>query len=225
MEEIRKIVAVVKPDAKIFVGDSLSGNDTIYQAQEFFQYTNFDGTILTKSDADSKGGSAISISYLTHKPILFLGTGQGYQDLTRFDSALFIESLFGNAANGSSNITSQQSNEFSDGKDDVNKNADYELEIKDEISKPENYQFKEISDIKSSKKNEESLIDVRNTIDSRTKTKNERGFGRFFSKRKKKQDLGSNDVQQNRREKSNGNIEPSDETIYLNDEDINELRD
>ena len=72
MEEIRKIVSVVKPDAKIFVGDSLSGNDTIYQAQEFFQYTNFDGTILTKSDADSKGGSAISISYLTHKPILFL---------------------------------------------------------------------------------------------------------------------------------------------------------
>lgn len=225
MEEIRKIVAVVKPDAKIFVGDSLSGNDTIYQAQEFFQYTNFDGTILTKSDADSKGGSAISISYLTHKPILFLGTGQGYQDLTLFDPALFIESLLGNVASDSSNITSQQSNGFSDGKDDVNKNEDYELEKKDEIYKPENYQITAINDIEPSKKNEESPIDVRNTIDSRTKPKNGRVFGRFFSKRKKKQDLGSNDVQQNRQEKLNGNIEPSDETIYLDDEDINELRD
>ena len=136
MEEIRKIVSVVKPDAKIFVGDSLSGNDTIYQAQEFFQYTNFDGTILTKSDADSKGGFAISISYLTHKPILFLGTGQGYEDLTPFDSASFIESLFGNSTENLPNLTSQPSNGLKvSTKEYKSKNAGYELEIKNEIYK------------------------------------------------------------------------------------------
>ena len=58
MDEISKIVRVVKPDMKLFVGDSLAGNDTINQAREFFQYTNFDGAILTKIDADAKGGAA-----------------------------------------------------------------------------------------------------------------------------------------------------------------------
>jgi fused signal recognition particle receptor len=93
MEEIGKIVRVVKPDMKIFVGDSLAGNDTINQAREFFQYTNFDGTILTKSDADSKGGAAVSIVHLTKKPILFLGIGQGYDDLVEFEPEKFLNSM------------------------------------------------------------------------------------------------------------------------------------
>ena len=76
MEEVSKIIRVIKPDMRIFVGDSLAGNDTVNQAREFFEYTNFDGSILTKSDADSRGGAAISITYLTHKPILYLGVGQ-----------------------------------------------------------------------------------------------------------------------------------------------------
>ena len=93
MEEVSKIIRVIKPDMKIFVGDSLTGNDTVNQAREFFQYTNYDGSILTKSDADSKGGAAISIAYLTHKPILYLGVGQGYGDLDKFDHALFLDSI------------------------------------------------------------------------------------------------------------------------------------
>ncbi len=93
MEEIGKIVRVVKPDMKIFVGDSLAGNDTINQAREFFQYTNFDGSILTKSDADSKGGAAVSIVHLTKKPILFLGIGQGYDDLVEFEPEKFLNSM------------------------------------------------------------------------------------------------------------------------------------
>jgi fused signal recognition particle receptor len=93
MEEIGKIVRVVKPDMKIFVGDSLSGNDTINQAREFFLYTDFDGTILTKSDADSKGGAAVSIVHLTKKPILFLGIGQGYDDLVEFEPEKFLNSM------------------------------------------------------------------------------------------------------------------------------------
>jgi len=94
MEEVSKIIRVVKPDMKIFVGDSLAGNDTVNQAREFFEYTNYDGSILTKSDADSKGGAAISIAYLTRKPILYLGVGQGYDDLTEFDYDAFLDSIF-----------------------------------------------------------------------------------------------------------------------------------
>jgi fused signal recognition particle receptor len=94
MEEVSKIIRVTKPDMKIFVGDSLAGNDTVNQAREFFQYTKYDGSILTKSDADSKGGAAISIAYLTHKPILYLGMGQGYGDLEEFDHDRFLDSIF-----------------------------------------------------------------------------------------------------------------------------------
>jgi fused signal recognition particle receptor len=98
MDEIGKIVRVVKPDMKLFVGDSLAGNDTINQAREFFQYTNFDGAILTKTDADVKGGAALSIVHITSKPIVYLGMGQNYDDLIPFDSEKFLESLFGNTA-------------------------------------------------------------------------------------------------------------------------------
>ena len=94
MEEVSKIIRVIKPDMKIFVGDSLAGNDTVNQAREFFEYTNYDGSILTKSDADSKGGAAISIAYLTRKPILYLGVGQGYGDLAEFDYDAFLDSIF-----------------------------------------------------------------------------------------------------------------------------------
>lgn len=95
MDEMGKIVRVVKPDVKLFVGDSLAGNDTINQAREFFQYTTFDGAILTKIDADAKGGAAMSIAHITSKPIIYVGVGQGYDDIIPFDPDKFIESLFG----------------------------------------------------------------------------------------------------------------------------------
>ncbi len=98
MDEIGKIVKVIKPDVKLFVGDSLSGNDTINQAREFFSYTEFDGAILTKTDADAKGGSAISISYITSKPIIYLGVGQGYDDIIKFNRERFVETIFNNGS-------------------------------------------------------------------------------------------------------------------------------
>jgi fused signal recognition particle receptor len=98
MYEIGKIVKVIKPDIKLFIGDSLAGNDTINQAREFFSYTEFDGAILTKSDADAKGGAAISISYITSKPIVYLGMGQGYDDLILFDNEKFIDAIFNNGS-------------------------------------------------------------------------------------------------------------------------------
>lgn len=95
MDEISKINNVVKPDLKIFVGDSLTGNDTVNQAREFFNYVKFDGSILTKSDADARGGAALSIVKVTSTPILYLGTGQEYDDLTKFDKDAFLETVFG----------------------------------------------------------------------------------------------------------------------------------
>lgn len=95
MDEMGKIIRVVSPDLKIFIGDSLAGNDTISQAREFYQYTNFDGAILTKTDADVKGGAAISIVHITGRPILYLGMGQEYNDLTPFNTQSFVGSILG----------------------------------------------------------------------------------------------------------------------------------
>jgi len=93
MEEMSKIVRVVTPDLKVFIGDSLAGNDAVSQAELFSKYTGFDGAILTKVDADSKGGAALSIAFTTKRPILFLGVGQGYDDLKKFDAMAFAEQL------------------------------------------------------------------------------------------------------------------------------------
>ncbi len=93
MDEMQKIVRVVKPDLKIFVGDSLAGNDVVSQAKEFKAFTDFDAAILTKADADVKGGAALSITYITGKPIIYLGVGQEYKDLVPFNEEKFVESL------------------------------------------------------------------------------------------------------------------------------------
>jgi fused signal recognition particle receptor len=93
MEEMGKIVRVVSPDLKIFIGDSLAGNDAISQAQLFNKYTGFDGAILTKTDADTKGGAALSIAFTTNRPVLFIGVGQDYKDLKKFDPTAFVDSL------------------------------------------------------------------------------------------------------------------------------------
>ena len=95
MEQIAKITKVVNPDFKIFVGDSLAGNDTVNQAREFFEYVKFNGSILTKSDADARGGAALSIVKITNTPILFLGIGQEYADLKPFEKETFLETVFG----------------------------------------------------------------------------------------------------------------------------------
>jgi len=95
MDEMKKIVRVVKPDSIIFVADALTGNDVVEQATEFDKSVGIDASILTKIDADAKGGAAVSISYLTGKPIAFLGTGQGYDDLKEFDPEAFVDQIVG----------------------------------------------------------------------------------------------------------------------------------
>ncbi|MFX1488391.1 MAG: signal recognition particle-docking protein FtsY [Promethearchaeota archaeon] len=93
MIEIQKICRVAQPDCKIFVGDSLAANDALYQAREFDKHVGIDANILTKLDADAKGGAALSISFETKKPIIFLGTGQKYEDLEPFDREVFISNI------------------------------------------------------------------------------------------------------------------------------------
>ncbi len=92
-DEMKKIVRVAKPDLKIFVGESITGNDCVEQAKRFNESIDIDAIILAKADVDEKGGAAVSVSYVTKKPIMFIGTGQEYSDLKEFDSRLVVESL------------------------------------------------------------------------------------------------------------------------------------
>jgi len=95
MGELKKIVKVTKPDMKILVVDALTGNDAVEQAKMFNENIGIDGIIITKIDADVKGGVAISVSNVTNKPILFIGYGQSYNDIKRFDSIEYVNNLFG----------------------------------------------------------------------------------------------------------------------------------
>jgi len=93
MDEVKKLVRVAKPDLTLFIGESITGNDCVEQAKKFNEIVGIDGIILTKSDVDEKGGAAISISYVTKKPILYLGTGQEYDDLKEFDPEIIISGI------------------------------------------------------------------------------------------------------------------------------------
>jgi fused signal recognition particle receptor len=93
MAQLGKIDRVVDPDTTLFVDEAVAGQDATNRAQEFDDAAAIDGAVLTKADADSQGGAAISIAHVTGKPILFLGTGQGYDDLERFDPDVIVDRL------------------------------------------------------------------------------------------------------------------------------------
>jgi len=93
MDEMKKIMKVANPDMKIFVGESITGNDCVEQAKKFDEAISLDGIILSKADVDEKGGAAISVSFVTGKPIYFLGMGQEYDDLEVFNSQKIVSSL------------------------------------------------------------------------------------------------------------------------------------
>lgn len=93
MSELEKVKRVINPDLTLLTVDSLTGNDAVMQAEEFHKSVGIDATILTKVDADIKGGSALSVTYATKKPILFIGTGQAYDDLEVFDPEKFVQMI------------------------------------------------------------------------------------------------------------------------------------
>jgi fused signal recognition particle receptor len=94
MDEMKKIKRVAKPDLVLFVGDSLAGNDAIEQARAFNAAVGIDAVILTKIDADSRGGAALSIAYTVGKPLAFLSTGQEYDQFVKYDPKWMIERIF-----------------------------------------------------------------------------------------------------------------------------------
>ncbi|MHA1187365.1 MAG: signal recognition particle-docking protein FtsY [Candidatus Heimdallarchaeota archaeon] len=93
MRELEKIVRVAEPDLNIFVADALTGNDAAMQAGEYDRMVGIDASILTKVDADPKGGAALSVVYATKAPIIFIGVGQKYSDFKPFDSQWFADSI------------------------------------------------------------------------------------------------------------------------------------
>src|SRR3989338_7400411 len=93
IDEMKKIIRVAKPDLKIFVGESITGNDCVEQAKVFNASVGIDGIILAKADIDEKGGAAVSVSYATKKPILYLGVGQNYDDLKKFEHDMVLRNL------------------------------------------------------------------------------------------------------------------------------------
>ena len=96
LDEMKKIARVAQPDIKLFLGDSLAGNDALSQAKEFHKAIGIDGAVLTKVDADPSGGAALSIAHVTGRPVVFIGVGQEYEDIEQFDPEWFTERLVGN---------------------------------------------------------------------------------------------------------------------------------
>jgi fused signal recognition particle receptor len=95
LEEMRKIVRVTNPDLTILVVDALTGNDAVEQGKIFSEAVKIDGIILAKLDADVKGGSAVSLSYIMNKPVALVGTGQAYEDLEPFQPEAIVENVLG----------------------------------------------------------------------------------------------------------------------------------
>lgn len=93
MKEMEKIVKVSSADLKVFVGESITGNDATQQAKMFNETAGIDGIILTKADVDEKAGAILSVSHVTGKPILFLGVGQNYEDLKAFKKEDVLDGL------------------------------------------------------------------------------------------------------------------------------------
>jgi len=95
MDELKKIKRVVEPSYTILVVDALTGNDAWNQALEFQNHVGYDAIILAKFDADTRGGAALSVSYVSKKPVIYVGTGQKYSDLEKFNPEKYVKTLLG----------------------------------------------------------------------------------------------------------------------------------
>ncbi|RLF49888.1 MAG: signal recognition particle-docking protein FtsY [Thermoplasmata archaeon] len=95
MDELAKIKRVARPHITVFVGDALTGNDAVEQARMFNNAIGVDGIILTKLDADVKGGAVLSISWVIKKPIFFVSIGQEYEEFMEFNPDWMVDKLLG----------------------------------------------------------------------------------------------------------------------------------
>ena len=93
MNQLSKIRRVIQPDLIVYVDEAVAGNDAVIRAEEFSKSVGMDAVMLTKVDMDPKGGAAISIAYAVGKPLIFIGTGQGYDDIMAFDPKHIVADL------------------------------------------------------------------------------------------------------------------------------------
>ena len=95
MEELKNIKEKVKPDEILLLTDALAGQDTVNVAKTFNDTLGLTGDIMSKMDGDSRGGAALSISYVTGVPIKFIGTGEKITDLDIFYPERMAERILG----------------------------------------------------------------------------------------------------------------------------------
>jgi signal recognition particle subunit SRP54 len=95
MEEVRDIDTAVTPTERLFVVDSMAGQDAVNAAKAFSEALNLTGVILTKADGDARGGAALSVRQITGQPIVFLGTGEKTDALTPFDPERMASRILG----------------------------------------------------------------------------------------------------------------------------------
>jgi fused signal recognition particle receptor len=98
MNQLEKIRRIMKPDLIVYVDEAVAGNDAVVRAHEFEKTVGADAIILTKADMDPKGGAAISITHTIGKPLMFLGTGQGYDDIIPFSPERMVDDLLSEGA-------------------------------------------------------------------------------------------------------------------------------
>ncbi len=95
MEELRRVKEALQPAETVFVADALTGQDAVHSAVSFGEKVGIDSIILTKLDADSRGGAALSIVSVTGRPIKFIGTGEKPGDLQKFHPGRLAAKILG----------------------------------------------------------------------------------------------------------------------------------
>ncbi|CAL4322229.1 signal recognition particle protein [Buchnera aphidicola] len=95
MKQIQNIQKTIQPVETLFVIDSMMGQETINVAKKFRKFLNISGLILTKSDSDARGGSALSASYIIKKPIKFIGTGEKITSFSIFNPNQIASKILG----------------------------------------------------------------------------------------------------------------------------------
>src|SRR5207247_5886596 len=97
MDQMKKIKRVAKPNLILYIGDALAGNDAVEQAKQFHDAVGIDGMVLTKIDADAKGGAALSMAKTIGKPVVFVNLGQTYKDIRRLETKWMVDRLLDEA--------------------------------------------------------------------------------------------------------------------------------
>ena len=95
MAEIKKIKELVKPSETILIADSLTGQIAVNVAKEFDKSANLSSIILTRVDGDGRGGAALSMKYVTGKPIKYIGVGEKIEDFEKFHPERIANRILG----------------------------------------------------------------------------------------------------------------------------------